>query len=156
MAVKDEYEVARLYTDGAFMESLRRTFEGDFKLEFHLAPPIFGEERKRAYGPWMMRVFRLLASMRRLRGTPLDVFAHTEERKMERRLLAEYEALLREIAGALSPANHAAAVALASLPDQIRGFGPVKRRAVEAAKKREAELLAAVRAPAVAPAVAAE
>jgi indolepyruvate ferredoxin oxidoreductase len=156
MAVKDEYEVARLYTDGAFMESLRRTFEGDFKLEFHLAPPIFGEERKRAYGPWMMRVFRLLASMRRLRGTPLDVFAHTEERKMERRLLAEYEALLREIAGALSPANHAAAVALASLPDQIRGFGPVKRRAVEAAKKREAELLAAFRAPAVAPAVAAE
>jgi indolepyruvate ferredoxin oxidoreductase len=156
MAVKDEYEVARLYTDGAFMENLRRTFEGDFKLEFHLAPPIFGEERKRAYGPWMMRVFRLLARLRRLRGTPFDVFARTEERKMERRLLAEYETMLREVTAALSPANHRFAAALASLPDQIRGFGHVKLRAVEAAKKRETDLLAQFRAPAAPPAVAAE
>jgi indolepyruvate ferredoxin oxidoreductase len=156
MAVKDEYEVARLYTDGAFMENLRRTFEGDFKLEFHLAPPIFGEERKRAYGPWMMRVFRVLAGLRKLRRTPLDVFARSAERKMERRLLADYEATLREIIGGLTPQNHAAAVMLAGLPDQVRGYGHVKLRAVEGAKKREAEFLAAFRAPATAPAVAAE
>jgi indolepyruvate ferredoxin oxidoreductase len=138
------------------MENLRRTFEGDFKLEFHLAPPIFGEETKRAYGPWMMRVFRVLARMRRVRGTALDVFGRTAERRMERRLLAEYEALLRDLAARLGPGNHAAAVALAQLPDQIRGFGHVKRRAVETAKQREAELRATFDAPAARVVVAAE
>ena len=98
MAYKDEYEVARLYTDGAFRPTLRQQFEGDFRLEFHLAPPLFaardpdtGHLQKRSYGPWMLRAFALLARLKRLRGTALDPFGRTAERRMERRLIAEYE-----------------------------------------------------------------
>jgi indolepyruvate ferredoxin oxidoreductase len=161
MAVKDEYEVARLYSDGSFARQLTATFEGDVKLEFHLAPPILGrrnakgELKKMSFGPWMMGVFRLLARLKGLRGTPLDPFGWTAERRMERQLLAEYRALLDEILSKLTPENHACAVALASLPEKIRGFGHVKARAIEAAKADEAALLARFRdAPASAQAPA--
>ncbi len=152
MAYKDEYEVARLYTDGAFRKSLERQFEGDFTLEFHLAPPLLasrdpatGEPRKRVFGAWILSLFKVLASLRRLRGTPLDVFGYTAERRMERRLIAEYEATLRELAASLSTANHALAVEIASLPAKIRGFGHVKRRNAASAKACEAELFALLR-----------
>ncbi|MGH6676486.1 MAG: DUF6537 domain-containing protein, partial [Xanthobacteraceae bacterium] len=148
MAVKDEYEVARLYSDGSFARQLAATFEGDAKLEFHLAPPIFGrrndkgELRKMSFGPWMMRVFKLLARMKGLRGTPLDIFGWSEERRVERRLLVDYRAFIDEILTKLTPENYACAVALASLPEKIRGFGHVKLRSIEAAKADEAALLA--------------
>ncbi|HWG79354.1 MAG TPA: DUF6537 domain-containing protein, partial [Stellaceae bacterium] len=155
MAYKDEYEVARLYTDGTFRRNLAQQFEGDYTLEFHLAPPLMagrdprtGELQKRAYGPWMLRAFRILARFRRLRGTALDIFGRTAERRMERRLIAEYEAVIRELAAALGPDNHALAVEIARLPQQMRGFGHIKERNVRKAKEREAALLAAFRSPA--------
>jgi indolepyruvate ferredoxin oxidoreductase len=160
MAVKDEYEVARLYSDGSFARQLAATFEGDVKLEFHLALPILGrrndkgELKKTSFGPWMMRIFRMLARAKGLRGTPLDVFGWTAERRMERKLLADYRMRLDEILGALTPENYACAVALASLPEKIRGFGHVKLRAIEVAKTDEAALLARFRsapAPAAPP-----
>jgi indolepyruvate ferredoxin oxidoreductase len=149
MAYKDEYEVARLYCDGAFHKRLHQQFDGDFTVQYHLAPPLLasrdpatGEPRKRAFGPWMGRVFKLLARLRPLRGTALDVFGYTQERRMERRLILEYEAILRELAGSLEPGNHALAIEIASLPAKIRGFGHVKARNAETAKACEAELLA--------------
>ncbi len=148
MAYKDEYEVARLYTDGTFLKKLQRQFAGEFTLEYHLAPPLLasrdpatGEPRKRVFGPWMRHVFTVLARLRRLRGTVFDIFGYTKERRMERRLIAEYEATLREIAASLSPAKHALAVEIAALPAKIRGFGHVKERNVESAKACETELL---------------
>ncbi|HZC55693.1 MAG TPA: indolepyruvate ferredoxin oxidoreductase family protein [Xanthobacteraceae bacterium] len=148
MAYKDEYEVARLYTDGAFRKKLEQQFEGDFTLHYHLAPPLLarrdpatGESRKRAFGPWTIQVFKILARLRRLRGTPFDIFGRTQERRMERRLIADYEAIIRELTAALDPANHALAIEIASVPAKIRGFGPVKERNVESAKACEAELL---------------
>jgi len=158
MAYKDEYEVARLYTDGGFLQNLRQQFEGDFRLQFHLAPPLFasrdpatGELRKRAYGRWIFRVFKVLARLRRLRGTFIDVFGYTGERRMERGLIGEYEAVLEEIAAALTPENHSLAVEIAHVPEQIRGFGHVKQRNLGKAKERQAALLEAFRNP---PAVA--
>jgi indolepyruvate ferredoxin oxidoreductase len=154
MAYKDEYEVARLYTDGSFRAALQRQFEGDFHLEFHLAPPLFagrdpetGHLLKRGYGPWMLSAFRLLARLKRLRGTRFDLFGRSAERRMERRLIAEYDRVIRELVAALTPENHALAVEIAQLPEQIRGFGHIKERAVAAAKAREAALLAAFRSP---------
>ncbi len=152
MAYKDEYEVARLYTDGAFLKKLERQFSGDYTLEYHLAPPFLvsreppsGEPRKRVFGPWMRHVFKFLAPLRRLRGTIFDIFGYTDERRMERRLIADYEAILGELATVLTPANHALAVEIASVPAKIRGFGHVKARNVESAKACEAELLALLR-----------
>jgi indolepyruvate ferredoxin oxidoreductase len=152
MAYKDEYEVARLYTDGAFQKKLHRQFEGDLTVEYHLAPPLLaardpgtGLSRKRTFGSWMIHVFRLLARLRRLRGTAFDIFGRTQERRMERRLIADYEAIARELADSLGPHNHRLAVEIASLPEQMRGFGHVKLRNVEGAKAREAELLATLR-----------
>jgi indolepyruvate ferredoxin oxidoreductase len=149
MAYKDEYEVARLYTDGTFLKKLQRQFEGDFTLDYHLAPPLLarrdpatGEPKKRAFGPWMRHMFKLLAWLRPLRGTALDIFGYTQERRMERRLIADYEALIRELATSLNPAKHALAIELASLPAKMRGFGHIKARNVESAKACEAELLA--------------
>ncbi|MFG1413261.1 indolepyruvate ferredoxin oxidoreductase family protein [Xanthobacter sp. VTT E-85241] len=163
MAYKDEYEVARLFADGEFQRQVNAAFEGDLKFEFHLAPPLLaradgpnGEPRKMRFGPWMMKAFGLLAKFRGLRGTPLDPFGRTAERRTERALIAEYEALLGEIVGALDADNHAHAVALASVPEKIRGYGPVKARHLVAAKAEEAALLARFRAPPVRPAQAAE
>src|SRR5690606_22057388 len=155
LAYKDEYEVARLYTSGDFLAQLQRQFEGKPKLKIHLAPPLFAERdvhtgqlKKRAYGPWMLRAMKHLARFRRLRGTPFDPFGYSAERRLERRLIAEYEAVIEEVLGALGPDNYDVAVALARLPEQIRGFGHVKERHLKLAKQRESELLAALRAPA--------
>jgi indolepyruvate ferredoxin oxidoreductase len=142
MAVKDEYEVARLYTAPAFRAALAAQFEGEPRLRFHLAPPILaqhdsrtGVALKRSYGPWMMRAFRVLAPLRFLRGTAFDPFGHTEERRAERRWLAAYDAMLDEILLRLRPETLADAVALAALPERISGFGHIKERAM-----REAEV----------------
>ena len=148
MAIKDEYEVARLFTNGAFQKQVEATFEGDnLRYQFHMAPPIFGkrdskgEPVKSSFGPWMLRAMRMLAKFKGLRGGALDIFGKTEERRMERRILAEYETLLDEIAGALTPENHATALSLLTLPEKIRGYGPVKEKSVKEAKVEEARLL---------------
>src|SRR5260221_10593143 len=132
MAYKDEYEVARLYTSGEFLKKLRHRFDGDFTLEFHLAPPLLakrdpatGHLKKGRYGPWMMPAFALLAKLKFLRGTPLDPFGRSEERRTERRLIEEHEAMLDELIVGLSPENHALAVELAGIPEQIRGYGHI-------------------------------
>jgi len=133
MAVKDEYEVARLYTDGSFRRQLQRDLSSWQRLEFHLAPPVLGERdsvtghlRKRVFGPWMIWVFRLLAKAKRLRGTRYDIFGYSSERRTERRLLAEYEATLDTLLAVLSPDRHERAIVLALWPEPIRGFGHVK------------------------------
>src|SRR5438270_756386 len=118
MAYKDEYEVARLYTESDFLHRVAGQFEGDYKLRFHMAPPLTAERdaaghlQKRAYGPWMLGVFRVLAKLRRLRGTAFDIFGRTAERRMERQLVAEYETVLDEIAKGLTSQNHAVAIEL--------------------------------------------
>ncbi|CAG1011329.1 hypothetical protein RHIZO_03998 [Rhizobiaceae bacterium] len=152
-AIKDEYEVARLYAESDFAERVAAQFEGDYKLVFHLAPPLTnkadaatGVAKKSTYGPWMMKAFRVLAKLRRLRGTALDVFGRTDERRMERRLLAEYEILQDEILAKLAPHNHRLAVELARVPEHIRGYGHVKERHVKEAKARETVLLGEFRA----------
>jgi indolepyruvate ferredoxin oxidoreductase len=151
MAYKDEYEVARLYTDGSFAKQLAATFEGDMRMEVHLAPPILGRKddkghpRKTTFGPWMFKAFGLLARFKFLRGTPLDIFGYSEERRTERKLIADYEAMIEEILTRLSPEKHAIAVALASIPEKIRGFGHVKARHLIPAKAEEADLLAKFR-----------
>jgi len=148
LAYKDEYEVARLYTDGSFARAVADQFTGTFRLELNLAPPLLarrdaeGHLVKRAYGSWMLGAFRLLAKLKFLRGSLLDPFGWSEERRTERRLIADYEHLLEAILAGLAPANHAAAIELASLPDKIRGFGHVKARNIQAARQCEAELLA--------------
>jgi len=158
-AIKDEYEVARLYTDGRFAAMLKARFEGTPRLTFHLAPPLTaardpetGALRKRAYdGRRIWPAMKVLARLKGLRGTPLDVFGATDERKMQRRLLAEYRALVDTLLSGLSRDTHATAVDLAALPLEMRGFGHVLERNVTAAKAREAALLQAFRSPAPAP-----
>jgi len=154
LAYKDEYEVARLFTDGAFLDKVKAQFEGDYKLHFHLAPPLTaqrdpdsGHLKKVEYGPWMFKAFTLLAKLRRLRGTRLDIFGYSAERKEERQLIADYEALVEELLSGLDHENHALAVELAAIPGHIRGFGHVKQASLEAAKAHEAQLLAAFRDP---------
>jgi indolepyruvate ferredoxin oxidoreductase len=148
MAIKDEYEVARLWTDGSFLRQIGQEFERWDALELHLAPPLLaerdpitGRQKKRRYGPWMLHAMRLLAGLKRLRGTALDPFGRTAERRMERRLRAEYEALVDTLIERVDADNHATAVALARVPEQIRGFGHVKEASVRCAKGAEAELL---------------
>jgi indolepyruvate ferredoxin oxidoreductase len=153
LAYKDEYEVARLYTDGAFTKKIEAMFEGDYKVKFHLAPPLLakpdprtGEPSKMQFGPWMMLPFRLLAKLKFLRGTALDLFGRTEERRMERALIVEYEKTLETLLAGLNRENHALAVEIASLPEMIRGFGHIKAKSVEVARAKRAELLARYRA----------
>ena len=155
MAYKDEYEVGRLYSDGEFLKKLGSQFEGDYRLTFHLAPPLFsdrdpttGELKKKEYGAWVMPLFRLLASMKKLRGTRLDIFGYSEERRMERRLIGEYEATIDQVLATLGQDNHAMAVQIAAVPETMRGFGHIKEKNVLAAKAREASLLAAYTSPA--------
>ena len=154
MAYKDEYEVARLYSETSFLEHVKSTFDGDkLRFEFHLAPPLLarrnpetGEPKKMTFGPWMLKAFAMLAKFKFLRGTAFDTFGYTAERRMERRLVSEYEQLLGEIVERLTPDNHQVAVALATIPEKIRGFGPVKQRHLAAAKAEEAVLLEQFRA----------
>jgi indolepyruvate ferredoxin oxidoreductase len=154
MAYKDEYEVARLYSDGAFLDQVKSTFDGEgLRFEFHLAPPLIAKKdpvtgiaKKMSFGAWMMPAYRALAKFKFLRGTAFDPFGYTVERRTERKLVGDYEAMLEEILAALSPANHHLAVGLASIPEKIRGFGHVKARHLTAAKAEEAALLDQFRA----------
>ncbi len=155
MAYKDEYEVARLYTDGAFSKKIDAMFQGDYKIVYHLAPPLLakpdpqtGEPRKMQFGPWMMAGFRLLARMKGLRGTAFDIFGYTAERRMERELVEEYERTIDEIVAGLTRENHALAVKIASLPEDIRGYGHIKATSAEEAATKRKALLARFRSPA--------
>jgi indolepyruvate ferredoxin oxidoreductase len=157
MAYKDEYEVARLYTDGNFRKQVETAFEpGSLRYEFHLAPPLLartdkvtGEPRKMSFGPWIMTVFGLLKRLKGLRGTAFDPFGHTAERRTECKLIADYEGLMTEILGKLNADNHPLAVGLAVIPEKIRGFGHIKLRNLKAAKADEAALLEQFRSGAV-------
>ncbi|TFV92033.1 indolepyruvate ferredoxin oxidoreductase family protein, partial [Oxalobacteraceae bacterium OM1] len=137
MAYKDEYEVARLYTDGKFVEKLKQQFEGDFTLKFNLAPPLLAKKDakghlvKAEYGSWVWTGFKVLAKLKTLRGSALDVFGYSAERKMERALIGEYREAVLALLGKLSKDNYALAVEIASLPEKVRGFGHVKDKAVE-------------------------
>jgi indolepyruvate ferredoxin oxidoreductase len=148
MAYKDEYEVARLYTDGSFAEAVSRQFRGDYRLTFHLAPPIMGRKDpftgkplKTQFGPWMMTGFRLLAKLKRLRGTGLDIFARNPERRLERQLIADYRIQIEGLIADPYRAQSPAALELAALPDMMRGFGHVKEANVAKASLREKELM---------------
>src|SRR5476649_1447742 len=155
LAYKDEYEVARLFAESAFAAQLDQQFEGDFKLKFHLAPPLFasrdpqtGHLIKQEFGPWILPVFRLLAKLKGMRGTAFDPFGYTAERKQERALIGDYEALVDELLAGLSLSNHALAVKLASVPDDIKGYGHVKDAHLVKARRKQADLLAQWRNPA--------
>ena len=144
LAYKDEYEVARLYSEPEFRRQLEAQFEGDYRLRFHLAPAWLakrdkasGEPRKRELGPWVLNVFGVLARLRFLRGTPLDVFGYGHDRRVERALIGEYERNLEDLLKQLKPTNYRTAVAIAALPELIRGYGPVKERAIAKARQQE-------------------
>ena len=163
LAYKDEYEVARLFSEPEFARALGEQFEAHGKLIFHLAPPLLarrdkatGEPRKMRFGAWLLPLLRLLARGKRLRGTRWDPFGYASERKLERQMIADYERLLDDIAAHLTATTHATAVALAALPLDIKGFGHVKRRNYAAAKAREAQLLAELSDPQAARLKAAE
>jgi indolepyruvate ferredoxin oxidoreductase len=150
MAYKDEYEVGRLYTDGEFRRQLAEQFEGDdLRLEFYMAPPALVKPkganakapRKLRFGPWLLPVLKLLARARGLRGTAFDPFGRTEERRLERRLIAEYEQRIDELLAGLGADRHAVAVAIANVPASIRGYGHVKLASLAIARAHEGELL---------------
>jgi len=149
MAYKDEYEVARAYADPAFRRKLEACFTGDYRLKVYLAPPLIsprdpltGQLRKRAYGGWVFFAFRLLARLRRLRGTPFDPFGRTAERRLERQLIADYRQTVGRLIEGLSADNHPLALQIAALPEKIRGFGHVKQRQLAEVKIREKRLMA--------------
>lgn len=148
MAYKDEYEVARLYTDGTFKKKIEEQFEGDYTLKFHMAPPKFAKKNaetghliKQEFGPWMMKAFSILAKFKSLRGTALDPFGKTEERLMEVALIKEYEETLLELIGKLDRQNLALATEIAEVPEHIRGFGHVKEQHLQSAKAERENLL---------------
>ncbi len=147
MAYKDEYEVARLFSDGTFVDSLKERFEGNFKLSFHLAPPLFarkdakGHLIKHRYGPWMLTLMRWVARARRLRGTPFDVFGYTAERRAERAAIDDFRRLTTRLVGEIDEGRLATAVELARLPQTVRGFGHVKDQHAGTARLMQAELL---------------
>ena len=153
MAYKDEYEVARLYTSGDFEKRVRDRFDGDFKIHFHLAPPLLarrdseGHLRKSEYGSWIFGAFRMLAKLKGLRGGAFDVFGYTAERKLERRLIGDYAQCVEELLAGLDRGNHALAVEIASIPEQIRGYGHIKDANYAKAKSRWDELMTAWRNP---------
>jgi len=148
MAYKDEYEVARLYSEPSFKQKIEAQFGADYKLKLNLAPPIFARRNKSTglpikaeYGAWVLPVFGVLAKLKGLRGTAFDLFGRSAERQMERRLVADYEAMVDRMTAGLASENLATMVALAELPDQIRGFGHVKQAAVEEYERRKADLM---------------
>jgi indolepyruvate ferredoxin oxidoreductase len=154
MAYKDEYEVARLHTDPAFKEKIANMFEGDITIKYHLAPPLLakhdkeGRAIKQEFGSWMLKAFGVLAKLKGLRGTPFDVFGYTAERKTERALIAQYRETVSALLPKLSTENLAQAVAIASIPEDIRGYGHVKERHLASAKAKEAQLLSSFHNPA--------
>lgn len=147
MAYKDEYEVARLYVDTGFFDRIGQQFEGDYKLRFHLAPPLLskrdanGHLVKNAYGPWIATAYKWLAKAKGLRGTPLDIFGYTAERRHERAASGDFIALMRQVVGELSAQRLNTALELARLPQSVRGYGHVKKRNESAAAVRQAQLL---------------
>jgi len=152
LAYKDEYEVARLYTDGAFRKKIDAMFEGDYKLVFHLAPPLLakpdprtGEPGKMRFGGWMLGLFGMLAKLKWLRGTAFDIFGRTAERRMERALITEYEQTVATLTAGLTRDNLALALEIASLPETIRGYGHIKAKNAAAARAKRDELLARYR-----------
>ena len=154
MAYKDEFEVARLHTDPAFLAQLDAQFKHGYTVKYNLAPPtiskrdpVTGELLKRQFGPWMLSAFKLLARFKGLRGGALDIFGKTDERRHERQLIEDYVKLLDDISSKLSAANHDAAVQLASVPDEIRGYGHVKEKSIAAAKTLQEQRLQAFRNP---------
>ena len=153
MAYKDEYEVARLHTDNAFLARVHGMFEGDFKLNYHLAPPLLskrnekGELQKKKFGPAMLTGFRVLARLKGLRGTALDIFGRTQERRTERALIGEYRASIDEILATLDAGKHTVAVEIARIPEQIKGYGHVKERNLKAARLQWQTLMQQWRAP---------
>ena len=148
MAYKDEYEVARLHTDPAFVEKIASMFEGDYKIVHHLAPPLTakknakGELIKQPFGPWMRSAFGWLAKMKGLRGGALDLFGKTDERHMERQLIADYKACIDELLRGLTAEKLPLAAEIARIPEEIRGYGHVKERHVKAARTKWDDLLA--------------
>ncbi|MGZ9096908.1 MAG: indolepyruvate ferredoxin oxidoreductase family protein [Micavibrio sp.] len=155
LAYKDEYEVARLYTNGDFIKSVKAQFTGDYTLKFNLAPPIMEQEdpatgrpKKRVFGPWMMGGFHVLARLKFLRGTPLDPFGHLKDRREERTLIAEYEALAATVLANVTADNIGLCKELLSLPDMIRGYGPVKAGNVGKARQMQRRLLEKLANPA--------
>jgi indolepyruvate ferredoxin oxidoreductase len=152
MSYKDEYEVARLHVETGFEAKLREAFEGEFRITHHLAPDFLpsakdwrGRPRKRAFGPWVRTPMRLLARLKRLRGTPLDPFGYAAERRRERAMIAWYEAILEELPRLLPQCGADALLPIATAPLDIRGFGPVKAQAAEEVRARVAEQLAELR-----------
>ncbi|HJV94441.1 MAG TPA: DUF6537 domain-containing protein, partial [Albitalea sp.] len=148
MAYKDEYEVARLHSDPAFLAKIAAQFEGDYKLHHHLAPPLIaktnerGELVKRPFGPWVRVAFRLLARLKGLRGGAFDIFGRTEERRGERALIVEYRQTLAELLVGLNADKLALAIAIARIPEDIRGYGHVKQRHLDAARAKWSTLMA--------------
>ncbi|MDZ5455881.1 indolepyruvate ferredoxin oxidoreductase family protein [Azohydromonas lata] len=155
MAYKDEYEVARLYVETGFFDRVAQQFEGDYKLNFHLAPPLFSKKDakghlvKQSYGPWIATAYKWLAKAKRLRGTPLDIFGYTAERRGERSAIGDFKTLMRQVVAAVTPDRLTTALELARLPQSVRGFGHVKEHNAEAANVRQKQLLAALTAPQV-------
>ncbi|RID97729.1 indolepyruvate ferredoxin oxidoreductase family protein [Simplicispira hankyongi] len=153
MAYKDEYEVARLHTDRSFTDKIAGMFEGDYKVVHHLAPPLLakrndkGELVKQSYGPWMRKAFGVLARFKGLRGSVLDPFGYSQERQTERALIGEYRACIDELLAKLSGENLALAVEIASIPEDIRGYGHVKDRHLSAARAKWSALMARWRTP---------
>jgi indolepyruvate ferredoxin oxidoreductase len=152
MAYKDEYEVARLHAETGFREQIASRFEGDYRVAYHLAPPLTarrnakGELQKRRYGPWMHGAFKVLAKLKGLRGTPFDPFGRSEERRTERALIGEYRASMDEVLGSLDAGNLALALQIARIPEEIRGYGHVKERHLAAARPKWQALMAEWRA----------
>jgi indolepyruvate ferredoxin oxidoreductase len=152
MAYKDEYEVARLHTDPAFVARIEAMFEGDYKIVHHLAPPLTakknarGELVKQPYGPWMRSAFGWLTKLKGLRGGPFDLFGRTEERRMERQLIQDYRATVEELLRGLTAERLPLAAEIARIPEEIRGYGHVKERHVKAARAKWDALMARWRA----------
>ncbi len=152
MAIKDEYEVARLFTDGNFEKELKERFEGDFTVNFHMAPPAFSwlnkggasdgsRPGKKIYGPWMWTAMKLLARYKHLRGTALDIFGRTDERRRERQLIADYETAIEQLIAGLDKNTYEQAVEIATIFETVRGYGPVKEKSITEAREKHDNLL---------------
>jgi indolepyruvate ferredoxin oxidoreductase len=152
LAYKDEYEVARLYANEDFQRQLETEFEGDYKLQFHLSPPLFtprdpdtGRLIKVTFGPWFMKAFELLSKLKFLRGTPLDVFGYTRHRRLQVQMIRDYRATIEELLGGLTAENLDLAIEIAGIPEHIRGYDLVLERHYEDALTKQSELLDAFR-----------
>jgi indolepyruvate ferredoxin oxidoreductase len=151
MAYKDEYEVARLHREASFTDQLKQSFSGDYSIRYHLAPPLFsrrdphtGLPRKSSYGPWLGGVMKMLAGMKGLRDGRFDIFGRTAERRAEKALRDRYVADIEQLAATLTQQSLATAIALAKIPEQIRGFGHIKEQAMKAADSERERLMGTI------------